>query len=124
MGILVNEERAKTSPCKCFKIEPDGPETPKNLLCFSPGIIGSLSNTQDQQFCPTTTIQTSPALQERFQRFKQIGAINDVCLETEVKPDEVRKCFIRGAELLEKGLTGKEFEEQLAEEFGVKVDSD
>lgn len=122
MGILIDEGKAATSPCTCFRIEPRGPDVPNNLLCFSPGIVGALSDKQDKQFCAILNIKESRGLQERFKRFKELGAINDVCLEKEVKPGEVGKCFTRGADLLDQGLTGKEFEEQLAEEFGVEVD--
>lgn len=45
-GIIVDEMRARTSPCKCYK----GAEG--ELICFSEGIIGVLSDKEEQTFCP------------------------------------------------------------------------
>ena len=44
MGILVNEERAKISPCKCIRF--DG-----KYLCWVKGIIGMLSQEQAMKYC-------------------------------------------------------------------------
>jgi len=70
-GIVVDEELAKATPCKCYAIDE------KTEICFSPGIIGSLSKAQrgppDQPgpYCPTKIHQSSPALESRIKGFKE-----------------------------------------------------
>lgn len=44
-GIVVDEEKAKTSLCKCYEI--DG-----KLICWSKGIIGALNKWQIEKYCP------------------------------------------------------------------------
>ncbi|NIS20257.1 MAG: hypothetical protein GWN12_09840, partial [Thermoplasmata archaeon] len=112
MGIVVDRGRAEESPCTCFPIEPEGPETPENLLCFSKGVVGALSDRQDRELCTERQIGESKGLQRRLRTFRKIGAINDVCLESEV--EDTVGCFKRGAELMERGIRGKEFERRLA----------
>ncbi len=46
MGIVVYPEKAKRSPCKCIIIEHTG-----ERLCWVPGIIGTLSDEQEEIFC-------------------------------------------------------------------------
>jgi len=48
-GVVINEELAKRSPCECYIIELDGKKTD---ICFSKGIIGQLTEEQEQKYCP------------------------------------------------------------------------
>ncbi len=97
MGIVVDRAEAEATPCRCFKIDPDGPETPKNLMCFSKGVVGTLTNRQDEELCPERNIQpTSSALTKRMQIFKQLGQILDICLESEV--EDPFRCIAQEAE--------------------------
>lgn len=76
MGIIMDEEIAKRTPCTCFKIGPT--EAPKDLLCFSPGVIGTLTNEQDVTYCSDKLIKTDTKIAERVQRFREASEICEV----------------------------------------------
>lgn len=70
MGIVVDDKLAKETPCKCFKIGPT--KEAHDLICFSKGIIGTLTNAQDNIYCTKKDISPpSPELKQRFNRFVQ-----------------------------------------------------
>lgn len=99
MGILVDRRKAMETPCTCYKIGA-GPESPENLLCFSPGIVGSLSNTQDEDFCVERVVKPpSEEYSEHIGKFKRMGKIMDVCLEKDI--EDFKACVIREAEKIE-----------------------
>ena len=65
MGIIVNEEVAKTTPCKCFKLN-------EELMCFSKGIIGTLSNEQEEIYCTSKEIEpATPGQKQRIAKFTE-----------------------------------------------------
>jgi len=63
-GRVVDEEVARTSPCTCYKL--DGSD-----LCFSKGIIGTLTNEQEQKYCPTKIYKESEKIKRRLENFKK-----------------------------------------------------
>ena len=66
--------------CICYKIDPTGPETPDNLMCWVPGIIGTCSDLQDKLYCRNRIVKTlSPELSARLNIFKEWGRIADKC---------------------------------------------
>jgi len=63
-GIVINEERAKASPCKCFTYK--GKD-----YCYSPGIIGMLEAGQVPTYCPTKEYEVRPGIKQRFEEFAE-----------------------------------------------------
>lgn len=60
-GIVVDEALAKVTPCRCIEYRPG------KKLCFSKGIIGTLSDEQEKLYCPTTEKLESPGLEKRLE---------------------------------------------------------
>lgn len=57
MGLVVDEVIAKNSPCKCYVIPSrHGDIDHKELLCWSKGIIGALTDWQETIYCPDKEI--------------------------------------------------------------------
>ena len=75
-GIVVNEARAKASPCRCIEYRPG------KKLCFSSGIVGALSDEQEKIYCPTVEELVSPGLERRLEGW--MGAV-EVC-KAEIEP--------------------------------------
>jgi len=65
-GIVVDEARAKASPCRCYL---------DRKLCFSKGIIGALSEEQKKIYCPTTETLESPRLERRLKGWMEAKTI-------------------------------------------------
>ena len=63
-GIVINEERAKATPCKCFTYK--GKD-----YCYSPGIIGMLEAGQVPTYCPTKEYEVRPGIKQRFEEFAE-----------------------------------------------------
>ncbi len=63
-GIVINEERAKATPCKCFTYK--GKD-----YCYSPGIIGMLEQEQEPAYCPTKEYEVRPGIKQRFEEFAE-----------------------------------------------------
>jgi len=63
-GIVINEERAKASPCKCFTFR-------EKAYCYSPGIIGMLEARQVPLYCPTKEYEVRPGIKQRFEEFAE-----------------------------------------------------
>ena len=79
MGIVVDEARAETTPCYCYRIGPT--DEPRDLLCWSPGIIGALTDEQEMLYCPEKTIvPPTERMSERLRRLKALMS----CLSTDV----------------------------------------
>jgi len=70
-GYVVDEERAKSSPCTCYRAEftVDG-ERKVILICYSKGIIGVLTKDQILRYCPEKIIKkASDKMIRRFKKF-------------------------------------------------------
>lgn len=65
-GIVVDEEKARTTPCKCVKL--DGKD-----LCWSHGIIGMLSQSQVKLYCPQKIYENRPEFVKHLKEFKEIA---------------------------------------------------
>jgi len=66
-GIVVNPDLAARTGCRCYKID-------ETEMCFSPGIIGTLSKSQVEAYCPTKEVLTEGGIVERVKRFKEAAA--------------------------------------------------
>ena len=67
MAIVINEETARTTPCKCFQLKGD------ELLCFSKGCVGALTDAQETTLCTKKVIEpTTPGQKERIARFTEV----------------------------------------------------
>lgn len=74
MGIIIDEELAKISGCTCHAIGPTN--KPKDLMCFSPGVVGTLTNDQDIEFCKIgRLIIRDDKIKERVEIFKKASEI-------------------------------------------------
>lgn len=102
MGILVDPDEARRAPCRCYLVGED-PEQPEDRICFSRGIIGTLSDAQERAFCQEKplVLPLSPAMQERMRRFRVLGRLLDTCMEQE-EPD-FRACLMRELERIPGG---------------------
>lgn len=63
-GIVVNTDVAARTPCRCYVVD-------KTQMCFSKGIIGTLSEAQREAYCPSKEILTEGGLVERIKKFKE-----------------------------------------------------
>ena len=109
-------KEAKKTSCKCYEVNGE-------LLCTSEGIVGKLTDSQEEKFCTEKVVKgATPELQKVYGRFKDMGAIQDVCLESSVSEDEYPTCIKDGGRLLEQGASSEEVEEKLAKKYGVEVD--
>lgn len=66
-GLVVNEARARATPCNCFTYK-------DREYCFSPGIIGMMSSKENPEqiaeYCKVgKTYEVKPGIKERFERF-------------------------------------------------------
>lgn len=66
-GIVVDTDVAARTPCRCAMA--DGSE-----ICFSPGVVGGLSESQKEAYCNPKTYFESPGLEERMGKFKEAVA--------------------------------------------------
>ena len=81
-GLVVNEARARASPCNCFTYK--GRE-----YCFSPGVIGMMSSKENPEqiaeYCKVgKTYEVKPGIKERFESFA--GAAEEAHKEIEEIP--------------------------------------
>jgi hypothetical protein len=97
MGVVTDENIAKNTACKCFIF--GNPNNPEDRLCFSQGVVGALSDSQEISLCTDIeTMETSKKFAERINRFETIGDLMDVCLESETK--DFLGCVINQAQKL------------------------
>jgi len=75
-GIVVHEDVAKVSPCRCIEYQPG------KKLCFKSGIIGALSDAQEATYCPTWEKMESPGLERRLAGWMEA---KDIC-KAEIAP--------------------------------------
>lgn len=66
-GLVVNADVAARTGCRCYKID-------DTLMCFSKGIIGTLSKPQVEAYCPTKEVVEEGGLVERVRQFKEAAA--------------------------------------------------
>lgn len=66
-GLVVNPDIAGRTSCRCYRVD-------DTLMCFSKGIIGTLSKPQVEAYCPTKDIITEGGLVERVKQFKEAAA--------------------------------------------------
>lgn len=64
-GIMVDPDVAARTPCKCY-----------DNICFSRGIIGSMSEAQREAYCPKIEHVTSPGMTRRLKDWRESV---DVC---------------------------------------------
>ena len=59
-GIVVDADVAARTPCKCY-----------GNICFSRGIVGALSESQREAYCPTIEHVTSPGMTKRLEHWQE-----------------------------------------------------
>ena len=69
-GIVVDEARAKATPCRCIEYKPG------KKLCFSSGVVGALSDEQEKLYCNPEEKLESPGLEKRLKSW--MGSV-DIC---------------------------------------------
>lgn len=77
-GIVVDEEVAKRTPCRCVEYRPG------KFLCFSTGVVGALSDPQEALYCNPMEMMESPGLERRMRGF--LGAVAICKAEMEAIP--------------------------------------
>jgi len=101
-GIVVNEPRAKTTPCKCVEYKPG------KKLCWSPGIIGALTDEQEELYCPTTEKVERPGTVSRMAKWQEAvdACKEEIALIPEEKGKERLVAWLRGMsrELTARGI--------------------
>ncbi|MBA7652376.1 hypothetical protein ES703_60206 [subsurface metagenome] len=63
-ALIVNPERAKATPCKCFMYK-------GRDYCWSPGAIGMLKQEEEAIYCPTKEYEVRPGIKQRFEEFSE-----------------------------------------------------
>lgn len=66
-GLVVNEATAKVSPCTCYRVD-------ETEMCFSKGVIGTLTKEQIGLYCPQKFYKTQ-GLVKRVKGFKEGAAV-------------------------------------------------
>lgn len=95
MGFVVEPKEARTEPCKCYKYDTE-------LLCFSDGIMGALSDAQEKKYCKEKMIRkTTKEQMGQVTKFKKWGKIANICFEEEV--ENTWDCIIKQAKKIKKG---------------------
>lgn len=70
MGIVVDKAKAKAARCKCYQL--GATKKPEDILCFSEGIIGTLTNKQDVKYCAEKAVlPPTEGLKERIGNFAE-----------------------------------------------------
>jgi len=69
-GIVVDEAKAKASPCRCIEYKPG------KKLCFSSGVVGALSDEQEKIYCAPEVPLESPGLERRLKNW--MGSV-EIC---------------------------------------------
>lgn len=69
-GIVVDEATARATPCRCVEYKPE------KFLCWSPGVVGALTDEQEKLYCPTTEKIERPGIVERMRNWQEAV---DIC---------------------------------------------
>jgi len=111
-GIVVNEPRAKTTPCKCVEYKPG-----KNL-CWSPGIIGALTDEQEELYCPIIEKVERPGTVSRIAKWQE--AVDACKGEIALIPEEKGKeRMVAWLSCMSRELTSRGVNPELQVELGV-----
>lgn len=103
MATVIDKEEAKESICTCYLIDPDEGKTAENMMCFTEGMLGTLSDSQDRRYCENRTVKNaSPALRRNYRNFRLIGKIMHKCLAE----SKTEKGFLSCVEMKAKQLRG------------------
>jgi len=99
-GLVVNEARAKATPCSCFTYK--GKD-----MCWSKGIIGMLARDQQDIYCVAgKAYKARPALTERYRSFA--AAAEEAHKKIEAMPSGIERLEAwlgaMGEELAKKGI--------------------
>lgn len=109
MGRVEDPAEAKNTGCTCYQTdkvpEPDPNKYPDAFMCFSRGVIGTLSNSQDRAFCTEEDMRIIPReltqmteLGQHQEKFEIMGQIMDECMEEEYEtPRDFLSCTIEKA---------------------------
>jgi len=96
-GIVVNPEVAKATPCRCYKID-------ETEMCFSKGIIGTLSKAQKEAYCPSKIMLTE-GIARRVKLFKEAAAEAHKKIEKLPKGEKLEPWLAAmGEELRKRGI--------------------
>lgn len=63
-GLVIDADLAGRTRCKCYQVD-------DTLMCFSKGIIGTLSKGQVEAYCPSKDVLTEGGMVERVKKFKE-----------------------------------------------------
>lgn len=66
-GLVVNKDIAARTGCRCYLVD-------DTHMCFSKGIVGTLSKPQVEAYCKTKEVLTEGGLVERVKKFKKAAA--------------------------------------------------
>ncbi len=103
MATVIDEDKALESPCTCYLIDQEKGETPENMMCFCDGMLGTLSDSQDEEYCEEREVKpASPALRRNYRNFRLIGKIMHKCLAE----SKTEKGFLSCVEMKAKQLRG------------------
>ena len=70
MGKLIDSEKASKTPCICYQFGPT--KEPKDLLCWSSGIVGCLTDKQEAKYCTVKEIKpATEGLKNRIETFTE-----------------------------------------------------
>lgn len=98
-ALIIDEARAKTSPCSCFSYK-------GRDYCFTQGAIGMLTGQQQEEYCKAGKFPSvGPGARERFEKFAE--AAEEAHKEIEDIPKGERlEPWLRamGRELSERGV--------------------
>ena len=75
MGRVLEPEEARNTGCTCYAYDDE-------LLCFSKGVVGALTDSQELDLCKFKyTRYPSESQETQAKKFKEWGEIADVCFE-------------------------------------------
>lgn len=99
-GLVLNPERARATPCKCFEFEGE-------TYCWSPGVLGLISSKKNPEqlaeFCVLGREPAGAGARERFEKLR--GAVSEAHADWEEKGGGLPGWWESvGAKLAEKGI--------------------
>lgn len=97
-GIVVNADVAARTGCRCYQVD-------ETLMCFSKGIIGTLSKPQVEAYCPTKEVLKEGGLVERVKKFKEAAAAAKAKIASIPKGEKLEPWLTAiGEELRKRGI--------------------
>jgi hypothetical protein len=69
------------------------------MICYSEGILGTLTENQCNECKDTVILPTTKQMQRHFEKFKELGAVTQVCLSSNEgqTTEDFYKCIGREA---------------------------